>query len=597
MEKFYGMCYNIFYIGILFFVFGGVRMKKKLKMKMRGKLVSMVLFPVLLLGVAVMQLSKVTVSNVLIDKLDTSLSATAVSVNNTLNYAGEGDFRINEAGELMKGDFNLSQNVDFADNIKKESDVEVSIFYGDTRYVTTITDENGNRAEGETITGEIAEHVLKNGENYFVEQAEVAGKQYLAYCMPLFNEGSETPVGMIIAAIGQEHVAEGGKIISYNISTIIFGVVVFAIIAGFLIVNNMTKALNKGITALEELSDGNLNVEVAEKITHRGDEIGNIGRAIEKLKMDLYGIVTEIKNQCVTMDDLANQLKLQTRETVDSINQVENAVGEIAMGAGNQAEETQNATENVVTIGNMISGNLHDTEALNENATKMQEAGQSAQATFETLNNTNRKVMNSIGKIHEQTNTTNESAQKIQEATAIITSIAEETNLLALNASIEAARAGEQGKGFAVVAAQIQKLAEQCNESALQISEIAELLLADSTEAVETMQYVRDIVQTQDEDMKETNEKLAEVLQGIEDSFVMVNKVTKQTEQMDEARINVIDIVQSLTAISEENAAGTEETLASISMVNDVVKKISKQSAVLKAIAAEINKKLNVFRM
>ena len=148
-----------------------------------------------------------------------------------------------------------------------------------------------------------------------------------------------------------------------------------------------------------------------------------------------------------------------------------------------------------------------------------------------------------------------------------------------------------------MVAAQIQKLAEQCNESALQISEIAESLLEDSTEAVETMQYVRDIVQTQDNDMKETNVKLAEVLQGIEDSFAMVNKVTKQTEQMDEARINVIDIVQSLTAISEENAAGTEETLASITLVNDVVKGISKQSAVLKAIAAEINKKLNVFQV
>jgi len=572
-------------------------MKLKLKMKLRGKIVSMVLFPVLLLGVAVMQLSKVTVANVLVDKLDTSLSATAVSVNNTLNYAGQGDFRLNEAGELVKGDFNLSQNMDFVDNIKKESDVDVSIFYGDTRYVTTITDENGTRAAGETITGDIAEHVLKNGEHYFVENVEVAGKQYLAYCMPLFNEGNETPVGMLIAAIGQEHVAEGGKIISYNISTIIFGVIVFAIVAGFLIVNNMTKALNKGVTALEELSEGNLNVEVAEKITNRGDEIGNIGRSIKKLKEELLGIVTEIKNQCVTMDDLANQLKLQTRETVDSINQVENAVGEIAEGAGNQAQETQTATENVVTIGNMISGNLADTEALNVNATKMQEAGQAAVATFETLNQTNQKVMQSIGKIHEQTNITNVSAQKIQDATTIITSIAEETNLLALNASIEAARAGEQGKGFAVVAAQIQKLAEQCNESALQISEIAESLLADSTEAVETMQYVRDIVQTQDNDMKATNEKLGEVLQGIVDSFIMVNKVTKQTEQMDEARINVIDIVQSLTAISEENAAGTEETLASISMVNDVVRGISKQSAVLKAIAAEINKKLNAFQV
>ena len=569
----------------------------KLRLKLRGKLICIILFPVLLLGVAVMQLSKVTVANVLKDKLDTSLSATAVSVSNTLSYADSGSFGVNEVGELVKGEFNISESVDLVDSIREESGVEVSVFYGDKRYLTSIMDENGVRATSETITGEIAEHVLGSGEAYFTEDAEVNGKHYLAYCLPLFNEGNTTPVGMIIAEIGQEHVDEGGKIISYNISTIIFCVVVFAIIAGCLIVTNMTKALNKGVSALVELSEGNLNVEVSRKITARKDEIGNIGRAIDRLRDDLLNIVTEIKKQCETMDDLANQLKLQTRETVDSINQVENAVGEIAEGAGNQAEETQSATENVVTIGNMISGNLQDTEALNANAEKMQEAGRAANVTFDALNKTNQKVMQSIERIHEQTNTTNESAQKIQEATAIITSIADETNLLALNASIEAARAGEQGRGFAVVASQIQKLAEQCNESALQISEIAELLVQDSTEAVETMQYVRDIVEKQDGDMQETNVKIAEVLQGIEDSFVMVNKVAKQTEQMDEARINVIDIVQGLTAISEENAAGTEETLASISLVNDVVKGISKQSAVLKSIAAEINKKLNVFRV
>ncbi|MBQ8315319.1 MAG: cache domain-containing protein, partial [Lachnospiraceae bacterium] len=143
----------------------------KLKMKLRGKLVCIILFPVLLLGVAVMQLSKVTVSNVLIDKLDTSLSATAVSVTNTLNYAGTGDYGLNDAGELVKGDFNLSKNAGFADRIKEESGVEVSVFYGDKRYVTTIKDENGNRAAVETITGEIKEQVLDGGEIYFVEKA------------------------------------------------------------------------------------------------------------------------------------------------------------------------------------------------------------------------------------------------------------------------------------------------------------------------------------------------------------------------------------------------------------------------------------------
>lgn len=569
----------------------------KLKMKLRGRLIWTVITPVLILGVAVMQLSKATVSDVLVDKLETSLSATAVSMANTLEHMGDGELALNDAKELVKGEYNISKNAGFLNEIKEASGVEVSVFYGDTRYLTTLTDQDGKSVAGEKAGEEVVSRVLKGGESYFVEKTELGGKPYLAYYLPIYNTGAPQPVGMVFAGIGYENVEEGGKTISYAMSKIIFGVLIFAVAAAFLIVSNMIKALRQGVAALENLSEGNLGVEVSKKISNRGDEIGNIGRAIEKMRNELYGIVTDIKNQCVTMDELAIRLQQQTRETVESIVQVENSVGEIAEGAGNQAEETQSATENVVTIGNMISDNLQNTEMLNENATRMQEAGRSAIDTFAELKSTNQKVMESIVKIHEQTNTTNESAQKIQEATNFITSIADETNLLALNASIEAARAGEQGRGFAVVAAQIQKLAEQSNESAEQISQITRLLLADSAEAVETMQQVRDIVQTQDTDMQNTNTKLAEVMQGIEDSFVMVNKVTRQTEQMDEARINVIDIVQSLTAISQENAAGTEETLASITLVNDVVKGISEQSVVLKDIAAQITEKLEVFRL
>ena len=129
----------------------------KLKMKLRGKLVCIILFPVLLLGLAVMQLSKAKVADVLTDKLDTSLSATAVSVSNTLSYVGEGDYGVNGAGELVKGEFNLSKNVGFADRIKEESGVDVSIVYGDTRDVTTLTDENVNRVVGDTISDDMKE--------------------------------------------------------------------------------------------------------------------------------------------------------------------------------------------------------------------------------------------------------------------------------------------------------------------------------------------------------------------------------------------------------------------------------------------------------
>ena len=409
---------------------------------------------------------------------------------------------------------------------------------------------------------------------------------------------SITPV-LLLAVIIRLFVIERitDKDVATTLMIILAAMFVFTVVVVFLVGGSMLKAFHASIAALEELADGNLKVEVSERLVKRHDEIGQIGRSIQTLQDKLLNIVTEIKGQCAVMEESANLLKTRTGETVENMGQVEKAIGDVAAGAGNQAEETQRATENVVTMGNMITENLQDSEALTANATNMQSAGKAAMATFRTLNETNKKTMESIQTIYEQTNTTNASAQKIQEATNLITAIAEETNLLALNASIEAARAGEHGRGFAVVASQIQKLAEQCNASAGQITEIVDSLLADSAEAVETMQAVKEVVQTQDQDMQETNVKLSEVLKGIEDSFAMVNKVTDQTEQMDEARANVIDIVQSLSAISQENAASSEETLASITVVNDVVQEISKQSAELKAVADEINKKLEEFRL
>ncbi len=568
-----------------------------MKVKMRGKIVSLTVVPLFLLGTAIMLLSQGKINDVIQGNMENTLRATAVSVRNTLMYSGEGEFEVNEKGELVKGDFNITRSEAIADEICSETGVEVTVFYGDTRYMTSLKDASGTRLLGTKAADVVIEKVLKGGEAYFDENVDVVGTPFFAYFIPLYGESGSVPVGMVFAGISQEHAEEDVKSITGTLSTIIIVVVILTILVAFFSVSSMMKSLHKSVSALKELAEGNLAVEVPNKVVSRYDEIGMVAKAVNKLKEQLTVIVTDIKKQCETMDELAVVLKTKTEETVESIVQVERAVGDIAQGAGNQAEETQRASENVVTIGDMISGNMQDTEALNNNATNMQTAGEAVMATFEVLNKTNQKAMQSIQTIYEQTNTTNASAQKIQEATNLITSIAEETNLLALNASIEAARAGEHGRGFAVVAAQIQKLAEQCNESAGQITQIVNSLLADSAEAVETMQYVQDIVQTQDKDMRETHVRLEEVLKGITDSFAMVNKVTEQTGQMDEARINVIDVVQSLTAISQENAASTEETLASITVVDEVVHGISEQSAVLKRIADEINKKLEIFQV
>ena len=192
---------------------------------------------------------------------------------------------------------------------------------------------------------------------------------------------------------------------------------------------------------------------------------------------------------------------------------------------------------------------------------------------------------NSRLKRYTQTNITNESVQKIKEATVLIASIAEETNLLSLNASIEAARAGEQGKGFAVVASQIQKLAEQSNESASQIDEITNALISDSTKSVETIAQVRASMNERSEKMETTDSMFRQVNTGVDHAMDSVNTITEKTELLNQSREKIIDVVQNLSAIAEENAASSQETSASITQVNTVVTDISDNASGLKDIA------------
>lgn len=218
-----------------------------------------------------------------------------------------------------------------------------------------------------------------------------------------------------------------------------------------------------------------------------------------------------------------------------------------------------------------------------------------AAKTLDTMETVNRKAQRAIELIYEQTNTTNESAMKIKAATTLITSIAEETNLLSLNAAIEAARAGEQGRGFAVVAEQIQKLAEESNESAKQIGQIIALLMTDSEKAVQTMSEVKQVMEDQNENVGMTKEQFEEMHGGIAKTIEGIRSIADKMEKIDNTRINVVDIVQNLTSLAQENAAGTEESSASVTEVGEHMSAITQKSGELRKIADDLQKEMEVF--
>ena len=202
-----------------------------------------------------------------------------------------------------------------------------------------------------------------------------------------------------------------------------------------------------------------------------------------------------------------------------------------------------------------------------------------------------------IAKIAEQVKLTDESATKIQSAVSLITSIAEETNLLSLNASIEAARAGEAGKGFAVVASEIQKLAEESSDSAKTIEDVVNNLLSESKTTVEAMKEVEIIIEEQQQKLEETKEKFKDVNDGIASSSVETNNISDRTEECNESRNKVVDVVNSLVAIAQENSASTEETTASMEELNATINLVSNQADDLLNLAHALQDELGYFKM
>lgn len=373
---------------------------------------------------------------------------------------------------------------------------------------------------------------------------------------------------------------------------------VLAIVIGLLYAQRVTGPIKTITGMVNRFADMDFTKDEKEDIfSRRNDETGDMSRSIRKLREQMEKMILDIRKRSEELFAASDVLSKDSEETYGMVIQVEKAVSEIAEGATSQAGETQKATESVITIGNMVEETASEAGRLHDNTDVIKNLGSEANSTLAGLTEINRKTKEAIEIISRQTNTTNESALKIREATALITSIATETNLLSLNASIEAARAGEQGRGFAVVASQIQKLAEQSNESAKTIEHIVSALINDSEKAVHTMEEVKDVMEEQNTKVDKAGEIFEDVLRGIEVTIKGITTISDYTTKMDTARVKVVDVVQNLTAIAEENAAATEETSASATEVNNIIGNISDKAKDVRSIAENLHDTVEMFKI
>ena len=371
-----------------------------------------------------------------------------------------------------------------------------------------------------------------------------------------------------------------------------------AIVVVFIFIRKIVAPLSYATNAVEELAALDFRVKnerQERRFAGLKDEVGNIMRAVLKLRGELTAVVTELKNQSGNLFEQSDSLSKSASDTMNNMKDTDRAVDEMANGATMLAQETQSASENVIEIGNMIDKVNDNTEELARDADNMKELGENAENILRQLIAGQKEMVTHIGVVNDKTHEANKAAGKISEVVNLITEIASQTNLLSLNASIEAARAGEAGRGFAVVAENIKQLAEQTTSSAADIQDIIHDLEQKSGETVEKTEAVNNIVNKQSEDMKQTADILNQVITGITGLIDKIDSIAVSVANMDKSKENVVDVIGNLSSVSQENAASTEETSASTTMAMETVKKIADEAVNLKDIAQELEDRMKQF--
>lgn len=376
----------------------------------------------------------------------------------------------------------------------------------------------------------------------------------------------------------------------YKVFTLVAGVIIVFLILliTFAVGNSISKPIIQVTSYAELVGELNVKEDLPQKLLKQKDEIGVLSKSFQSLIENLRYFINKVSISAEDVKMSSDKLSDITDQTARVSEETARVIEEISRGANEQSEMTQNGADMIINLGRILEKDIALLSELNESSDNVVSLVNNGLEEVRELTEKTRQSDLATKQIFEGIIKTNESSAKIGKASAVIASIAEQTNLLALNAAIEAARAGEHGKGFSVVADEIRKLAEQSSTSTKQIDLVVKELQENSNEAVQTMQQVMQIIEEQQHSVEATDIKYRSIADAISVSVDRISNLNTLSSEMEQNKIDILDIMQNLAAIAEQNAASTQEVSASVEEQTASIEEISNSSEKLKELVDEL---------
>lgn len=566
--------------------------KKRLKLPFSVLLVMLTMLPMVLLAAVSFVLSVSKLKNSLEESNKQAVESVCFSLREAYNTMYEGDWRL-ISGELYKGANYVGHTQDLLNQFQEERKLHVALFYGDTRVITTLKDANGDYIVGTQADEKVSAQVLA-GNSYYNENLTVNGMaSYVAY-EPLRNiDGSVA--GMVF--VGYPRTLAQKAVNSAIISLIVGYAVVLAIIlvVVIILVRIIVRAMTNLSGAVTKLRGGDLNVELHVDSLNARNEIGALADNVNSLVVNLRDIIGGIRKDAETLNDCSIQLSGSVDTTVSAIDQVTKAIEEVAEGSTTQAQDTAGAMANIQELNATLDIITDKVVTLSKMSDETMNVSTQAKETMAELIHINTQTKSDIDNIVDQSEKNVEAVNKINVILKTIEEISSQTNLLSLNASIEAARAGEAGRGFAVVAKEIGSLAESSASAAREIQDIIVSLVEDIQKTSSLSDVLNESATKQLGKIQDTREMFDKVLHAISEISEGTDRIRTEVESIDAVKNGIGETIESLSSISEENAAASEETTASANLVNEDMKQIGRVSQDMLELAEGLKKSISFF--